>query len=83
MGDEGAGDLVWSLHPEFELAEGAGVITELDDPTPTQLLDKGESGVDDEDSAPTVPDVGVYADAFLVIEFRSGRSLHTQSGAEP
>lgn len=55
---------VLTLHPRFEIDETDGVITELDGPTRTQVIDDGDSANGDR----TEPDVGVYADALLLID---------------
>jgi hypothetical protein len=56
---------VLSLHPRFEIDEDAGVITESNQPTTSQLL---ESEPDDKPEERTEPDLEVYADALLLID---------------
>ena len=56
---------VLSLHPQFEIDEDAGVITEQDGPTTSQRLDGEPAGDTDERSE---PDLDVYADALLLVD---------------
>ncbi|WP_018256532.1 PD-(D/E)XK nuclease family protein [Halomicrobium katesii] len=57
---------VLSLHPRFEIDEDAGVITETDGTTATQLVD-GEQ--ETESSERTEPDgIDVYSDALLLVD---------------
>lgn len=58
---------VWSLHPRYEIDEEAGVITETEGPTTTQLLD-AEVDTGEEESERKEPDVAVYSDALLLID---------------
>lgn len=58
---------VWSLHPRYEIDEEAGVITETEGPTTTQLLDS-EVDTDEEEPEREEPDVAVYSDALLLID---------------
>jgi len=57
---------VLSLHPRFEIDEDAGVITEMDEATGTQLVD-GEP--ESENADRTEPDgIDVYSDALLLVD---------------
>jgi len=56
---------VLSLHPQFEIDEDTGVITEQDGPTTSQRLDGEPAGDTDERSE---PDLDVYADALLLVD---------------
>jgi hypothetical protein len=58
---------VLSLHPRYEVDERAGVITETDDKTGTQLADEPQDS-DREGTERIEPDVGVYSDALLLID---------------
>lgn len=58
---------VWSLHPRYEIDEEAGVITETEGPTTTQLLD-AEVDTGEEELEREEPDVAVYSDALLLID---------------
>ena len=55
---------VLTLHPQFEIDEDAGILVETDAPTATQVIGEGPTETDDR----TEPDVGVYADALLLID---------------
>jgi len=55
---------VLTLHPQFEIDEDAGILVETDAPTATQVIGGGPTETDDR----TEPDVGVYADALLLID---------------
>jgi hypothetical protein len=55
---------VLTLHPQFEIDEDAGILVEADAPTATQVIGEGPTETDDR----TEPDVGVYADALLLID---------------
>ena len=56
---------VLSLHPRYEVDERAGVITETDDDTSTQLVDEPQAS----DTGERVePEVAVYSDALLLID---------------
>ena len=69
---------VLSLHPRFEVDEDAGVISETDGPTSTQLLD-GESNADaDERIEPEGLDV--YADALLLVDALERHDVTDLSG---
>ncbi len=58
---------VLSVHPRFEIDEDAGVITETDGPTTTQLADTAHEPDTDDDR--TEPDgLDVYSDALLLID---------------
>jgi hypothetical protein len=57
---------VLSLHPRFEVDEDAGVITETEGPTATQLLDSDSDSDDGERVEPEGLDV--YADALLLVD---------------
>ncbi|MFP8953006.1 hypothetical protein ACLI4Z_08560 [Natrialbaceae archaeon A-arb3/5] len=68
---------VLSLHPQFEIDEDAGVISETDGPTSTQLLDTAtESGERSE------PDLEVYADALLLVDGLERHDVTTLSEME-
>ncbi|MHC3439571.1 hypothetical protein ACYJ1Y_16135 [Natrialbaceae archaeon A-gly3] len=56
---------VLSLHPRFEIDEDAGVISETDDATSSQLL---EDEAETEPVERTEPDLDVYADALLLVD---------------
>ncbi len=56
---------VLSLHPRFEINEDAGVITETDDTTTSQLL-KADTETDPDER--TEPDLDVYGDALLLVD---------------
>lgn len=58
---------VLSVHPRFEIDEEAGEIRESEEPTETLVVDPDEEGPLDPDER-TEPDVGVYADALLLID---------------
>ena len=67
---------VLSLHPQFEIDEDAGVITETDGPTSTQLLD------DEPDTEPeqrSEPDLDVYADSLLLVDALERHDVTTLS----
>jgi len=55
---------VLTLHPQFEIDEDAGILVETDAPAATQVIGEGPAETDDR----TEPDVGVYADALLLID---------------
>ncbi|RZV05084.1 hypothetical protein BDK88_4323 [Natrinema hispanicum] len=57
---------VLSVHPRFEIDEDAGVITETDGPTTTQLADTAHEPDDDDRTEPDGLDV--YSDALLLID---------------
>lgn len=57
---------VLSLHPRFEIDEDASVITEIDGPTTTQLVDTEHEPDDEVRSEPEGLDV--YSDALLLID---------------
>jgi hypothetical protein len=58
---------VLSLHPRFEIDEEAGEIRESEEPTEALVVETdGEESVDPTER--TEPDVGVYADALLLID---------------
>jgi len=56
---------VLSLHPRFEVDADAGVITEHEEPTTSQLLD---AGAEPDTQERTEPDLDVYADALLLVD---------------
>ncbi|MFB6201405.1 MAG: hypothetical protein ABEI98_05280 [Halorhabdus sp.] len=56
---------VLTLHPRFEIDENVGELIETEEPTGTQVIDRGEPG---DDVERTEPDVNVYADALLLID---------------
>jgi hypothetical protein len=60
---------VLSLHPRYEVDERAGTISEMDDDTETgtQLVDEAQAS-HSEGLERIEPDVGVYADALLLID---------------
>jgi hypothetical protein len=58
---------VLSLHPRFEVDEDAGVITETEEPTTSQLLDAGDEA-ETREAERTEPDLDVYADALLLVD---------------
>jgi hypothetical protein len=58
---------VLSLHPRFEVDEDAGVITETENQTTSQLLDSGDEA-EAEPEERTEPDLDVYADALLLVD---------------
>jgi hypothetical protein len=68
---------VLSLHPQFEIDEDAGVITETDGPTSTQLLD-----TDPEREERSEPDLDVYADSLLLVDALERHDLTTLSEVE-
>ena len=70
---------VLSLHPRFEIDEDAGVITEQDGPTTSQLLDGEPAGDTDERSE---PDLDVYADALLLVDALERHDVTTLSEME-
>ncbi|MGB9985723.1 hypothetical protein [Salarchaeum japonicum] len=55
---------VLTLHPQFEIDEDAGILVESDASTATQVIGEGSTKNDDR----TEPDVGVSADALLLID---------------
>ena len=55
---------VLTLHPQFEIDEDAGILVESAAPTATQVIGEGLTETADR----TEPDVGVYADALLLID---------------
>lgn len=57
---------VVSMHPRFEIDEDAGVITETEDATTTQLVGSEHEPDDDERTEPDGLDV--YSDALLLID---------------
>jgi hypothetical protein len=68
---------VLSLHPKFEIDEDAGVITEMDGPTSTQILD-----TDAEPEERSEPDLDVYADALLLVDALEYHDVTTLSEME-
>ncbi len=68
---------VLSLHPQFEIDEDAGVITETDGPTSTQLLD-----TDPEREERSEPDLDVYADSLLLVDAFERHDVTTLSEME-
>ncbi|ELZ37500.1 hypothetical protein [Halorubrum tebenquichense] len=70
---------VLSLHPRFEIDENAGVITEQDGPTTSQLLD-GEPADDTDERSE--PDLDVYADALLLVDALERHDVTTLSEME-
>ena len=70
---------VLSLHPQFEIDEDAGVITETDGPTSTQLLDAEPDTGPEERSE---PDLDVYADALLLVDALERHDVTTLSEME-
>ena len=70
---------VLSLHPRFEIDEDAGVITETDGPTSTQLLDAEPDTGPEERSE---PDLDVYADALLLVDALERHDVTTLSEME-
>ena len=68
---------VLSLHPRFEIDEDAGVITETDGPTSTQLLD-----TDTESEQRSEPDLDVYADSLLLVDALERHDVTTLSEME-
>jgi len=70
---------VLSLHPRFEIDEDAGMITEQDGPTTSQLLDSEPAGDTDERSE---PDLDVYADALLLVDALERHDVTTLSEME-
>jgi hypothetical protein len=70
---------VLSLHPQFEIDEDAGVITETDGPTSTQLLDTEPNTGPEERSE---PDLDVYADAMLLVDALERHDVTTLSEME-
>jgi hypothetical protein len=57
---------VLSLHPRFEIDEEAGVITETDGPTATQLVDDPSETAEHERVEPD--ELDLYSDALLLID---------------
>ncbi len=70
---------VLSLHPQFEIDEDAGVITETDGPTSTQLLD---TDPDPEREERSEPDLDVYADSLLLVDALERHDVTTLSEME-
>ena len=70
---------VLSLHPQFEIDEDAGVISETDGPTSTQLLD---TDPDLEREERSEPDLDVYADSLLLVDALERHDVTTLSGME-
>ena len=68
---------VLSFHPQFEIDEDAGVITETDGPTSTQLLD-----TDAEPEERSEPDLDVYADSLLLVDALERHDVTTLSEME-
>ncbi|SMO35569.1 hypothetical protein [Halorubrum cibi] len=68
---------VLSLHPKFEIDEDAGVITEMDSPTSTQILDN-----DAEPEERSEPDLDVYADSLLLVDALERHDVTTLSEME-
>ncbi|SEH52611.1 hypothetical protein SAMN05192561_104159 [Halopenitus malekzadehii] len=68
---------VLSLHPRFEIDEDAGVITETDGPTSTQLLD-----ADPDTEQRSEPDLDVYADSLLLVDALERHDVTTLSEME-
>lgn len=56
---------VLSLHPRFEIDKNAGTLHKTDEPTPSQFIQGGTTGSDDDR---TEPDLEVYSDALLLID---------------
>lgn len=69
---------VLTLHPRFEIDENAGVITEMDSPTGTHVIDNGDS----EDVDRSEPDASVYADALLLIDALERSNVSTLEDKE-
>ncbi|MGB9966258.1 hypothetical protein [Halobacterium hubeiense] len=57
---------VWSVHPRFEVDEDAGVITQPEVATATQVLGTEQEATDEERTEPDGLDV--YSDALLLID---------------
>ncbi len=57
---------VLSLHPRFEVDTNQGILRETDEPTPSQLVQPGESPA--ETTERTEPDLAVYSDALLLVD---------------
>ncbi|UWG50719.1 Uncharacterized protein AArcCO_1412 [Halalkaliarchaeum sp. AArc-CO] len=70
---------VLSLHPQFEIDEDAGVISETDGPTSTQLLD---AEPDTEPEERSEPDLDVYADSLLLVDALERHDVTTLSEME-
>lgn len=63
---------VLSLHPRYEVDEQQGVIRETESPTTSQVIEQESEQTDDER---TEPDVSVYSDALLLIDFLEQHEL--------
>jgi acetolactate synthase small subunit len=71
---------VLSLHPRFEIDEEAGVITESEGPTSSQLLDSEPESDTDERTEPEGLDV--YSDALLLIDALERHEVTDLTGLE-
>lgn len=56
---------VLSLHPQYEVDERAGVMTDTEGSTTTQMVDEPQDG---EEIERVEPDIEVYSDALLLID---------------
>ena len=68
---------VLSLHPKFEIDEDAGVISETDGATSTQLLETNT-----ESEQRSEPDLDVYADSLLLVDALERHDVITLSEME-
>ena len=71
---------VWSVHPRFEVDEDAGIITQSEVATATQVMGVEQESTDDERTEPDGLDV--YSDALLLIDALERHDVTTLSELE-
>ena len=71
---------VWSVHPRFEVDEDAGIITQSEISTATQVVGAEQESTDEERTEPDGLDV--YSDALLLIDALERHDVTTLSELE-
>ena len=71
---------VWSVHPRFEVDEDAGIITQSEVATATQVMGAEQEPMDEERTEPDGLDV--YSDALLLIDALERHDVTTLSELE-
>jgi hypothetical protein len=71
---------VWSVHPRFEVDEDAGIITQSEVATATQVMGVKKESTDDERTEPD--ELDVYSDALLLIDALERHDVTTLSELE-
>ncbi|MFC7073824.1 hypothetical protein ACFQJ7_10885 [Halovenus rubra] len=71
---------VWSVHPQFEVDEDAGIITQSEVSTATQVVGAEQESTDEERTEPDGLDV--YSDALLLIDALERHDVTTLSELE-